>query len=630
MGIVGWIVLGILFVAFAFFGLNSYLSSNAVNFAAAVNDTEISPGQHQRSYQLLRNRMQELMGDAFDPATLNEEALKATALRQLINEELLLQAADDAGLASSEQLVAAQIAGINAFKENGVFSKARYEAVLRQQGMGPREFEWRLARELMTSQYKSGFSQTAAATREELGRAYRLEGQQRRFSYLLLPQAGFAAQVSVSDAEVEEYYASHGDEFMTPERIRLQYLELDAAQLAVDTEVDEAALQALYDQQSEKFVTPEERHARHILISLPPDADAAAAESALARTEAVVARLDAGEAFETLARELSEDPGSAANGGDLGFFGRGLMTPEFEAVVFDLKPGERSGPVKSAFGYHIIELLEVREKSATPLAEVRDTLVDQLLSEARSELFYEKQEQLSNLTFEQPDTLQGAADALDLQLMVSGWISRDGGDGIGAHAAVTEAAFSEDVLDNGNNSPAIEIGPDHVVVLRILDHQQAARQPLESVRDAVRQQVHADKALKLAMEQGKQLLTDLQSGSTTLDAIAGEHELQTQQTALLARTAQQPDPALVRQAFTLPAPQADQRVYDGFITAQGDYALLALEEVQDGDFEALPESARQQARNGLNRVQGAAELAAVLAGLEAQATIRIPEKSDDQ
>ena len=161
MGIVGWIVLGILFVAFAFFGLNSYLSSNAVNYAATVNDAEISPGQHQRSYQLLRNRMQELLGESFDPATINEEALKATALRQLINEELLLQAADDAGLASSEQLVAAQIAGIDVFRENGAFSKARYEAVLRQQGMGPREFEWRLARELLTTQYKSGISQTA-------------------------------------------------------------------------------------------------------------------------------------------------------------------------------------------------------------------------------------------------------------------------------------------------------------------------------------------------------------------------------------------------------------------------------------------------------------------------------------
>jgi len=630
MGIVGWIVLGILFIAFGFFGLNSYLSSSAVDYAAAVNDTEISPAQYQRSYQLLRSRMQELLGESFDPATINEEALKASALQQLINEELILQAADDAGLATSEQLVAAQIAGIDAFKENGAFSKARYEAVLRQQGMGAREFEWRLARELMSNQYKSGISQTAASTREELSRAYRLEGQQRRFSYLLLPQAGFAAQLTVSDAELEQYYAAHGNEFMTPERVRLQYLELDAAQLEVDTEIDEAALQALYDQQAEKFVTPEQRHARHILIQLPADADAAAAESALARAEAVVKRLDGGEAFEALAQELSEDPGSSASGGDLGFFGRGMMTPEFETAVFNLKAGERSGPVKSAFGYHIIELLEVREQSATPLAEVRDTLVEQLLKEARSEAFFEKHELLANLTFEQPDSLQGAADALGLTLMETDWVSHDGGAGIGSNAAVIEAAFSEDVLDNGNNSPAIEIGPDHVVVLRILEHEQAATQPLESVRESVRERVHSDKARTLAMEQGSQLLASLQAGSTSLDAIASEHELQTQHTELIARNAPQPDAALVRQAFTLPAPQPDQPVYDGFITAAGDYALLALEAVQDGDFEALPEAARQQAWNGLNRLQGAAELSAVLAELKAQATIRIPEQSDDQ
>lgn len=630
MGIVGWIVLGILFIAFAFFGLNSYLSSNVVNFAATVNDTEITPSQLQRSYQQLRTRMQDLLGESFDPASINEKALKATALKQLINEELILQAADNDGLATSEQLVAAQIGAIDAFRENGTFSKARYELILRQQGMGPREFEWRLARELMSSQYKSGISQTAAATREELLRAYRLQGQQRRFSYLLLPQTGFSEQVTVSDADLEEYYASHGDNFMIPERVKLQYLDLDAAQLDTGTEVDEAALQALYDEQAEKFVTPEERHARHILIQLPPDADAAAADSALAKAETVVARLDAGEAFEALAQELSDDPGSAANGGDLGFFGRGMMTPEFEAAVFELQPGEPSGPVKSAFGYHIIELLEIRESTATPLADVRDTLVEQLLKEARSEVFYEKYELLSSLTFEQPDTLQGAADELGLQIMETDWINRNGGTGIGEHAGVTEVAFSVDVLDNGNNSPAIEVGTDHAVVIRILEHQQAAQQSFDSVRDTVREQVHADKARTLAEEQGKLLLTSLQSDGTKLDAIASEHELQAQQTELIMRNAPQPAAALVRRAFTLPAPEAGQQVYDGFITPQGDYALLALEEVQDGDFEALQEGARKQAWKGLNRVHGTSELAAVLSALEEQATIRLPEQSDDQ
>lgn len=629
MGIVGWIVLGILFVAFAFFGLNSYLSSSAVNYVAAVNDTEILPAQQQRTYQQLRSRMQELLGDSFDPATINEEALKATALKQLINEELILQAADETGLATSDQMVAAQIDAIDAFRENGTFSKVRYERILRQQGMGPREFEWRLARELMANQYKTSISQTAAATREELERAYRLEGQQRRFSYLLLPQTHFAAQVSVSDAELEEFYAANGGKFMTPERVKLRYLELDAAELVADTTVDEAALQALYDEQSEKYVTPEERRARHILIQLLPDADTAAAERALARAEAIVARLDAGEDFEALAKELSEDPGSAGSGGDLGFFGRGMMTPEFETVVFDLEPGERSGPVKSTFGYHIVELLEIKEASATPLAEVRETLVDQLLEEARSDAFYEKFEQLANLTFEQPDSLQGAADELDLEIRETDWISRDGGAGIGEHAAVVEAAFSEDVLDSGNNSPAIEIGSDHAVVLRILAHEEAAPQPFAAVSDTVRELVRAEKARALAGEQGGPLLSALQSGKSTLDSIAEEHELQTEHTDLVTRNARQPAPELVRRVFTLPAPEPEQPVYDGFITAQGDYALLVLEELQDGDYEALPENARKQAWMGLNRVHGAAELDAVLSALEAQATIRIPEQSED-
>jgi len=628
MGVVGWIILGFLVVAFAFFGLNSYLQTDVVNYAAVVNGQEISPGQQQRTYDLLRRRMEEQLGQAFDPGLLDDDMLKATALQQLINQTLTLQAADSEGFAASNEQVAARISAVEAFREDGVFSKEKYEQVLGYQGIRPAEFEQNLKQDIINSQFTSGISATAATPKQSLSQAFVLEGQQRRFKYLLLPLSTFSSSVVVSDEEIATYYEANADAFMTPERVRAQYLELDVATLDPGIEVDEQAIQALYDEQASNYVTPEERHARHILIRLAADADDAATTAALERAYSVVSRLDAGEEFAALAKELSDDPGSAANGGDLGFFGRGIMAPEFENAVYELQPGELSKPVKSPFGFHVIELVEIRPEEATPLAEVRDELTDQLLSAERGDLFYEKSETLSNIAFEQPDTLQGAADELELEIKDTGWVSANDGTGIAAHDSVREAVFSEDVLDNGNNSAAIEIGTDHVIVLRVLERQEAARQPLDAVREQISQLIKDEKARALAAAKGKQLIADLQAGDTTLASIAATESLEVQTTELITRNVSEPTAAVVAAAFAVRTPATDQPVHEGVMSASGDYIIVALEEVKAGDFSSLPAVAQEQLWSNLNKVHGAAEMAAVLSNLKAQASIAIPEQED--
>jgi len=628
MGVVGWIILGILFVAFAFFGLNSYLQSSAANYAAAVNDQEISLARHQRAYQQLRTRMTDMLGENFDPAQLNEDILKANALQQLINEELLLQAADAEGFAASNQLVAASINAIDAFKQDGVFSKTQYERLLGYQGIRPAEFEYNLKQEIITNQYRDAIRQTAAATAEELNQAYMLEGQQRQFSYIVLPLQLFSEPLEITDQDIEDYYAAHSEAFMTPERVRLQYLELDIATLDPGIEVDEQALQDLYEEQSAKYVTPEERQARHILVALLPDADETARAAALEKSRDIVARLDAGEAFGELATELSDDPGSAASGGDLGFFGRGVMDPEFENAVFELQQGERSQPVRSAFGYHVIELVDIKSKVAIPLDEVREELADQLLAEERSNLYYEQSETLSSLAFEQPDSLQGAADELQLELKESVWVSKRGGTGIAENSAVIEAAFSEDVLLNGNNSAPLEIAPDHIVVIRVLEHQEASQQSLEEVRADVERLARDQKARDLAAARGKELLAELTAGETTLDDVAAAEKLTSLKTGLILRNATEPAREIVTAAFSLQTPDEGETVYDGLATRSGDYVIIALEQIKEGSISDLPETARQQAWRGLSRLQGEAEMAAVMTDLKDQAVIDIPPSSD--
>jgi peptidyl-prolyl cis-trans isomerase D len=628
MGVVGWIILGILFVAFAFFGLNSYLQGSAANYAAAVNDQEITLARHQRAYQQLRTRMADMLGDNFDAAQLNEDILKANALQQLINEELVLQAADEEGFAASNQLVAARINAIDAFKEEGVFSKTTYERVLGYQELSPANFEYNLKQEIIANQYREGISRTAAATASGLSRAYVLEGQLRRFNYMILPLQSFSEQLEITDQDIEDYYASHSGAFMTPERVKVQYLELDLSTLDPGIAVDEQAVQALYDEQSLKYVIPEERHARHILIRLLPDADETATAAALEKAQAVVARLDAGETFVDLAKELSDDPGSAANGGDLGFFGRGMMAPEFEDSVFELQKGERSQPVKSPFGFHIIELVEIKPEIATPLADVRDQLVNQLLADERANMFFEHSEILSSLSFEQPDSLQGAADALGLDIQESDWISRKGGTGIAANSNIIETAFSEDVLLNGNNSASVEVAPDHVIVLRVLDHQESAQQPLEEVRTDVRQLARDEQARAQAEARGNEILASLNTGETTLEASAEANKVTFLSTELIQRNAGEPAREIVSAAFTLNAPDEGKTVYTGLPTQNGDYVVIALEQVKDGNFQDLPEAARKQAWRSLSQVRGQAEMAAVMSVLREQAVIQIPDQSD--
>ncbi len=413
---------------------------------------------------------------------------------------------------------------------------------------------------------------------------------------------------------------------MTTERVKVKYLELEAARLELGTEPDEAALRALYDAESGRFTTEEERHARHILVMFK-GTDEENIRQATSKAEEIVKRLDAGEAFDVLAREVSEDPGSASSGGDLGSFGRGIMAAEFEDAVFDMQVGERSQPVRSSYGLHIIELLDIKQETVQPFEEVRASLVDQLLSDERSDLFYDQSEVLANLAFEYPDTLQEAASGLGLEIQESDWMSANEGPGIGENPAVIEAAFSDDVLLGGNNSNVVEVGEDHILVLRVFEHQKSALKPLEDVSDLIRQHLQDEQARSLTKAKGEDLLASLQTG-VALEEIAKQQALETGRTELLGRKADTPRRSLVRRAFSLTTPMGGETVSDGFVMTDGNYAIVLLEETSEGRLESLNESSQMQASNELGGIQGAADMAAVMAALTEKATIHIPAFED--
>jgi peptidyl-prolyl cis-trans isomerase D len=258
---------------------------------------------------------------------------------------------------------------------------------------------------------------------------------------------------------------------------------------------------------------------------------------------------------------------------------------------------------------------------------VREQLVEQLTAEQRSDLFFENSETLATLTYEQPDSLAGAAETLGLEIRESDWISRAGGaGGIAANPAVIDVAFSEEVLLDGNNSSPLEIGDDHVIVMRILEHQAAAPRTLDDVRDLVRQRLTDEKARALAGEQGRAMLAAVRAGET-LEAVAKREGLEVVATEMLFRRAVEPEPGMVQAAFALQSPgDPATPVYGDYVSANGDYAIIALDEVKDGDLAALQEAVRQQTRSNLNQAMGTAEMAAVMASLKERAVIDVPEQ----
>jgi peptidyl-prolyl cis-trans isomerase D len=414
---------------------------------------------------------------------------------------------------------------------------------------------------------------------------------------------------------------------MSPERIRINYVELIADNLEVDTEVDEDALKALYDEQSEKYITREQRQARHILVSLPPDADTETVAKARSKAQLILERLENGEAFAEIASAESDDPGSAANGGDLGFFGKGVMAPAFEEAVFTLGKGERSGIVKTAFGFHIIEVTDIKPEIATPFEEVRNELVHEYLAEARNDLFIEYSELLANAAFENPDSLDSAASEINADVMTSGWLTRDGGPGIGEYPEVIAAAFQQDILESGNNSEPIEVADNHQVVIRLLDHEPAEALPLESVREEIASKVNDLKARDLASREGENLLQELSSG-TPLDEIAKKLDATPMDSGLINRNSGKPDSAIIQKAFLMPEPENENSSVAGLVMENGDYVILSLEEIRDGVMSELPEADRRQVTREVNNLLGRSEVDAVINALKNNATIIIPDDKD--
>ena len=628
-GVVAWFIVILISVPFALFGINSYLGGGSESVAATVNGQDITQREFESGYRDFRENLRQRLGDNYRPEMIDEAQLRQEVLQLMIRNNLLMQKSEELGLRVGDDLVKQVIASLSGFQVDGRFSQDAYERGVRLQGLTPAGFEQQIRRGLVSEQLSKAVTASEFTTRSELLNLAQLRLQRRDFEYLILPAANFLSGIEVDDEAVEAYYAAHQNDYMAPERVKIRYLDLDIASIAKSLTADDETLQAYYNQHQSLYKTAEQRRASHILIAVDEGSDDAAVAQARSVAQAALDRVRGGEDFSAVAKAVSQDPGSAEEGGDLGFFETGVMEPAFDEAVFNLQPGEISDLVRTPFGFHVIKLTEIRESTGKSFDEARDEVEQAYLKAEAERLFYEYAERLGNIAYEESHSLQPAADALGIEPKESDWITRDGGEGMLGAPKVIAAAFSEDVLISGNNSEAIELNPEHVMVLRVVDHEEAAVKSLDQVKQAIRDKLRVEKAVEQAAREGAELVSGLTKGET-LAAIAEEKGVTIKPRKVISRDERDVPADLVKHLFLMPRPEGDMPVYGQLAMASGDLALIALHAVTDGTLADANELGGEAVlNNALTQSRGKSYFQHLQGNLRAEADVIITNKSSD-
>lgn len=607
----GWIaktIIGIIVVLMAFTGIEAiFQATTNSQDAAKVNGEVISQSELSQAVDMQRRQLMQQLGKDFDASLLDEKMLRESALKGLIDRKLLLQGAQDSKFAFSEAALDQVILQTPEFQVDGKFNSDRFDQVIRQLGYSRMQFRQMLAQEMLIGQLRAGLAGSGFVTDAQVQAFARLEKQTRDFATLNVKAD--PAAVKLTDEEVKAYYDEHAKEFMTPDQVVIDYLELKKASFFDQVTVNDEELQAAY--QKEIANLAEQRRAAHILIEVNDKVNEAQAK---AKIEEVQARLAKGESFEALAKEFSQDPGSAASGGDLGYAGQGVYDPAFETALYALNKDQVSAPVRTDYGFHLIKLLGVEAPEVPSFDSLKGKLTREAKTQQVEQRFVEVTKQLEDASFEASDLAQPAAD-LKLTVHTSAPFGREGGEGVTANRAVIAAAFSPEVLDEGANSTAIELDPETVIVLRAKEHRKPEQLPLASVDAAIRGQLVKEHASAAAKTKSDELVASLRDGKTALDSLSWKV------TEAATRGQEGVDPAVLQALFRMPKPAAkDKPSFSSVTLPDGSLVIVRLNGVNEAA--APTEEEKAQYRRFLASRVGQQDFAAYRKQLESEADVK--------
>jgi peptidyl-prolyl cis-trans isomerase D len=593
---------------FLFWGVESYRSDGEDQVALVAGEKI----QRQELDQAMRNQQESMRGSGED-APDNPE-VRSAVLDRLIQQRLLKQEAARIGLTVLDPQLVDVIQGIGAFQQDGAFSNKRYEELLREQGMTPVVFEARVRQEMQQQQLIDAYARNGFVPDAVAERVMRLSEEQREVSLARIQPEQFLAQVKPDDAAIKSYYERHQAEFQVPEQVRVEYLVLSLDDLAKQVQVNADETRKYFEEHKDGFGQPEERQASHILISVSATASDADKTAARAKAEQLLAQVkQAPQSFADLARQHSQDPGSAVKGGDLGFFGRGMMVKAFEDAVFQMKLEEIRGPIQTDFGFHIIKLSAIKAGKAVSFDEVKNQVEQELKKQKAEKTFGEMAEGFGNMVYEQSDSLQPAAEKFGLSIRQSDWISRKGGELPHlTNGRLLQAIFSEDAIKNKRNTEVVEVTPNTLVVARVLNHRPAAMRSMAAAKDEITMLVIRQQAAEAAIKEGEGKLARLQKGETGMVAWGPVQQVSRQQP-------QGMDNETLRTIFK--AKSTGLPSYAGVANPQGGFTLLRISRV----IESAPadKATRKAFGKQLQQLLTQEELAATLAGIRQRSDVTI-------
>lgn len=619
----GWFgksLIVILLLPFAFFGISSIFQTNPNrSIVAEVNDQEISETDLLRAMEISKQTLISQLGEQAS-SLLTNEMLRPSALSNLIDQALLKQSAEDNGLQISTQVIHKMIANMEAFQVDGKFSQQRYEALLRSNGLSPESFPQRIREDLLLQQSKSGYLTTGFATESEIHALQALKNQTRTFQYAEINAKQFIDKVTVTEQQIQEYYSKNKDQFQTEESLSIDYLVINKNDY-VGNEIPTAdEVNQKYQEKVAEIKDSQERSASHILIEVN---DTRSKADALKLADEIYARLTKGEDFAILAKQFSEDKGSAANGGSLGFAGHGAYVEEFEKTLYSLKAGEFSKPVLTEFGYHLIRLEGVRP-DIPGLEQIKSQLIEDIKLAKAQQPYQDALENLKNLAYESSN-LDEAASFLQKQILTSDTFTLAGENSTNdviSSSAVRELAFSKNFLESGNNSEVIELDDKRAVVFRIHTHNPSKIKDLVEVKPALLTQLKELGAEQLSKKMAEDIVTELKAGAT-LQALADKYTLMWKKAENVRRDEATYDRALLEAIFKQAKPDSAQPVYSSFLLNESNTVIAVLESLGIAANEDAAKEATEMLRQTLENQKGLAELSAYQTWLKENAKIEI-------
>ena len=595
------VFLALIAITFATWGIESYTRfRGGRDTVATVNGLEISQREFAEELRRQQEQLRRMFGGAVDPAMLDSPEMRRSVLEAMIGQRVVASEAARAHMFMSREAVIEAITSAPDFQEDGKFSAAKYSAYLASRGVSDQGNVIELQSQIPLARMAGAISDTAIAPRSVVARVTALEAQRREVADARLDVKQYLPQVKVSDEQVKSYYEANQGDFRTPERVRVEYVVLSAEALARQDPPTDQEVRAAYDARANQFTVGEQRRASHILVKTREEADKLFAEL----------KKNPGQ-FAALAKKYSQDPGSAEKGGDLGWFGRGMMVKPFEDAAFKLGNNEMQ-VVESEFGFHVLRVTGIVAAKQRPYEDAKKELVEELGKQKGQRKFAEAAENFSNMVYEQSDSLKGVAERYKLQIQTTGWIAKSARQELGAldNPKLLSALFSADAIKNKRNTDAIEVAPNTLVAARVVEHQPAAQRKLEEVKNDIGQMLRNREASALALKDGSAKLEALRKGQDAGVKFGAPRMLS-------RRDSQGFPPNVTRQVFGADASKLP--AYIGVPIPDAGYVLLRVSRVVD----EAPKETDPQAALRAAALYGNAQYQAYVESLRSRADVEI-------